>query len=345
MNLLNIRQVLERLCGCAAPSGYETPAVEAARELLEPLVDEVSVDRMNNLLGVRRCGQPGAKKLLLDAHLDEIGLMVTGAEEGFLRFCSVGGVDPRMLPDREVLILSDPPIPGVVVCQPPHLQAAGDQDKAIPISDLWIDAGLTQAQAEALVGVPMVFREGCAPLGEGQVCGKSLDDRSCFAVLLRALELLKDKALDVDLYVMGSAREEVSGVGATVGTWAIAPDCCVAVDVTHGSTPDAPADKTFPLGKGPAVGVGPNMTRWMTRRMLDKAAERSIPVQREIMAGHTGTNGWEMQISREGVATAVLSLPLKYMHTPVEVVSLADLEQTARLLAAFVEDLGKEWPL
>ena len=345
MNLLNIRQVLERLCGCAAPSGYETPAVEAARELLEPLVDEVSVDRMNNLLGVRRCGQPGAKKLLLDAHLDEIGLMVTGAEEGFLRFCSVGGVDPRMLPDREVLILADPPVPGVVVCQPPHLQAAGDQDKSIPISDLWIDAGLTQAQAEALVGVPMVFREGCAPLGEGQVCGKSLDDRSCFAVLLRALELLKDKKLDVDLYVMGSAREEVSGVGATVGTWAVAPDCCVAVDVTHGSTPDAPADKTFPLGKGPAVGVGPNMTRWMTRRMLDKAAERSIPVQREIMAGHTGTNGWEMQISREGVATAVLSLPLKYMHTPVEAVSLADLEQTARLLAAFVEDLGKEWPL
>ena len=208
MNVLNIRQVLETLCGCAAPSGYESPAAEAARELLGPLVDEVSVDRMNNLLGVRRCGQPGAKKLLLDAHLDEIGLMVTGAEEGFLRFCSVGGVDPRMLPDREVLILSDPPIPGVVVCQPPHLQAAGDQDKAIPISDLWIDAGLTQAQAEALVGVPMVFREGCAPLGEGQVCGKSLDDRSCFAVLLRALELLKDKALDVDLYVMGRQLPE-----------------------------------------------------------------------------------------------------------------------------------------
>ena len=345
MNLLIIRQVGERRGGCGGPSGCERPAVAAARELLGPRVDEVSVDRMNNLLGVRRCGQPGAKKLLLDAHLDEIGLMVTGAEEGFLRFCSVGGVDPRMLPDREVLILSDPPIPGVVVCQPPHLQAAGDQDKAIPISDLWIDAGLTQAQAEALVGVPMVFREGCAPLGEGQVCGKSLDDRSCFAVLLRALELLKDKKLDVDLYVMGSAREEVSGVGATVGTWAVAPDCCVAVDVTHGSTPDAPADKTFPLGKGPAVGVGPNMTRWMTRRMLDKAAARSIPVQREIMAGHTGTNGWEMQISREGVATAVLSLPLKYMHTPVEAVSLADLEQTARLLAAFVEDLGKEWPL
>ena len=343
--MLDMRETLERLCACAAPSGYEGEAARAAEELLRPLMDEVWTDRLGNVIGVRRCGRPEAPRLVLDAHLDEIGLMVTGAEEGFLRFCSVGGVDPRMLPDREVLILSDPPIPGVVVCQPPHLQAAGDQDKAIPISDLWIDAGLTQAQAEALVGVPMVFREGCAPLGEGQVCGKSLDDRSCFAVLLRALELLKDKELDVDLYVMGSAREEVSGVGATVGTWAVAPDCCVAVDVTHGSTPDAPADKTFPLGKGPAVGVGPNMTRWMTRRMLDKAAERSIPVQREIMAGHTGTNGWEMQISREGVATAVLSLPLKYMHTPVEVVSLADLEQTARLLAAFVEDLGKEWPL
>ena len=177
------------------------------------------------------------------------------------------------------------------------------------------------------------------------MCGKAMDDRSCFAALLWAMELLKDKDLDMDVYVMGSTREEVSGVGAIVGTWAVQPDCCIAVDVTHGRTPDGPADKTFVLGGGPAIGVGPNMARWMTQRLLDKAREREIPFQQEVMSGHTGTNGWEMQISREGVATAVLSLPLKYMHSPIEVLSLTDLKHTAALLAAFVENLGREGQL
>ena len=112
--------------------------------------------------------------------------------------------------------------------------------------------------------------------------------------------------------------------------------------MTHGKTPDGPADKAFAIGGGPAIGVGPNMTRWMTDRMLAKAKERQIPYQLEVMSGHTGTNGWEMQISREGVAASVLSLPLKYMHSPIEVLSLADMEQVAALLAAFTEGLGKE---
>ena len=339
---MDMRQVLETLCGCTAPSGFEGPAAEAAKALLAPLVDEVSIDRMGNLIGVRRCGIEGAKTILLDAHLDEIGLIVTGAEEGFLRFRTIGGVDPRMLPGREVTILAMPPIVGIVASPTPQ---QSDMDKAVPIQDLVIDAGLTQEQAEGLVGTPMVYRGACFPLGEDQVCGKAMDDRSCFAILLRCLELLKDKELDVDVYVMGSTREEVSGVGATVGTWAVQPNCCIAVDVTHGRTPDGPADKTFVLGGGPAIGVGPNMTRWMTQRLLDKAKEREIPFQQEVMSGHTGTNGWEMQISREGVATAVLSLPLKYMHSPIEVLSLTDLEHTAALLVAFIEELGKEGPL
>ena len=302
---MDMRQALERLCACTAPSGFEAPAAAVAAELLRPLVDEVSVDRMGNVLGVRRCGKEGAPRLLLDAHLDEIGLLVTGVEDGFLRFRSIGGVDPRML---------------------------------------FVDVGLSQTEAERAVpvGTPMVYRGGCFALGEDQMYGKSMDDRSCFVTLLRAAELLRDRELDVDLYLLGSTREEVSGAGATVGTWAVQPDFCVAVDVTHGKTPDGPADKAFAIGGGPAIGVGPNMTRWMTNRMLAKAKERQIPYQLEVMSGHTGTNGWEMQISREGVATSVLSLPLKYMHSPIEVLSLADMEQVAALLAAFTEGLGKE---
>ena len=334
-----MRQALERLCTCTAPSGFESPAAAVAAELLRPLVDEVSIDRMGNVLGVRRSKTPGAPKLLLDAHLDEIGLIVTGVEDGFLRFRSIGGVDPRMLPGRELVVLTDPPLRGLVACP-----AGGDEDKSVPLNELYVDVGLSQEEAERAVpvGTPMVYRAGCFPLGEDQMCGKSMDDRACFVTLLRAAELLRDRELDVELHIMGSTREEVSGAGAVVGTWAVAPDFCVAVDVTHGKTPDGPADKTFALGGGPAIGVGPNMTRWMTERMIAKAREHGIPYQLEIMSGHTGTNGWEMQISREGVATSVLSLPLKYMHTPVETLSLADMEGVAQLLAAFVENLGKE---
>ena len=334
-----MRQALERLCTCTAPSGFEGPAAAVAAELLRPLVDEVSIDRMGNVLGVRRSKTPGAPKLLLDAHLDEIGLIVTGVEDGFLRFRSIGGVDPRMLPGRELVVLTDPPLRGLVACP-----AGGDENKSVPLNELYVDVGLSQEEAERAVpvGTPMVYRAGCFPLGEEQMCGKSMDDRACFVTLLRAAELLRDRELDVELHIMGSTREEVSGAGAVVGTWAVAPDFCVAVDVTHGKTPDGPADKTFALGGGPAIGVGPNMTRWMTERMIAKAREHGIPYQLEIMSGHTGTNGWEMQISREGVATSVLSLPLKYMHTPVETLSLADMEGVAQLLAAFAENLGKE---
>jgi endoglucanase len=344
MEYAHLRELLSALCPLPGPSGFESPVTARAAQLLHPLVDEVQIDRMGNLLGIRRCGVPGAKRLLLDAHLDEIGLIILGAEEGFLRFRAIGGVDPRMLPDREVTILTDPPLFGVVACLPPHVQKAGDADRSVPIPDLFIDTGLSQEEAARRIpaGTPCVFREGCFPLGERQMCGKSMDDRACFVTLLRAAELLKDKKLDVDLYILGSSREEVAYGGAASAVWANALDCCVAVDVTHGKTPDSPKGRVFDLGGGPTVGVGPNMTRWMTQRLLDKAKAAEIPVQYEVMEGSSGTNGWDMQIAREGVATAVLSLPLKYMHTPVETLDLQDMEAVAALLAAFVEGIGEE---
>ena len=341
---MDMRNALERLCSQCAPSGFERPAAEVAAELLRPFVDEVSIDRMGNVIGVRRCGREDASRLLLDAGDFEHVLIIDAIEDGFLRFRSIGGVDPRMLPDRELTILTEPPMFGVVACLPPHVLKKADSDKALSMDKLFIDIGMSQEEAEKAVpvGTPVVYRGSCFPLGEGQMCGKSMDDRACFVTLLRAAELLKDKELDVDLYIMGSTREEVSGAGAKAGTFAIDPDYCVAVDVTHGRTPDGPKDRSCELFGGPAIGIGPNMTGWMTRRMKAKAKENQIPWQPEVMAGHTGTNGWHMQISREGVATSVISLPLKYMHTPIEVLALEDMESVARLLAAFTEGLGEE---
>ena len=338
--------ILSRLCGLGAPSGFEGPASRAAAELLRPLADEVTVDRMGSVLALRRCGREGAKRLLLDAHLDEIGFVVTGHEEGYLKFAPLGGVDPRMLPDRELTVLTDPPLAGVVACLPPHVQTREDMDKSIPIRELCLDVGLSQEEAERRVpvGTPAVFRGGCFPLGQELICGKSLDDRSCFAILLDALERLKGEKLDVDVYVLGSTQEETHSTGAITAAYGIVPELCVAVDVTHGDSPDGDKGKTFPLGGGPVIGVGPNCTRWMSRRLQRKAEEAGMDCQIEVMAGHSGTNGWPLQVSREGVATAVLSLPLRYMHTPIETVSREDMENTAALLADFIRGLGEEAP-
>lgn len=340
---MNYEQILGRLCALSGPSGFEEPVAKAAAELLRPMVDEVYATRLGSVVGVRRCGRENAPRLLLDAHLDEIGFIVTGCDEGFLRFAPLGGVDPRMLPDREAVLLTRPPVYGVVACLPPHVQTADDMDKSLPIKDLHIDVGLSREEAERRIpiGAPATYRGGCTPLGEDYLCGKALDDRAGFAVLLDVLEQLKDKQLNVDLYVLGSTQEETHSTGAITAAYEIAPQICVAVDVTHGDSPDASKNETFPLGKGPVIGVGPNCARSLSGRLKELAGELDVPFQIEVMSGSSGTNAWPVQISREGVATAVLSIPERYMHTPVEVVSKEDLEDTARLLAAFVESQGE----
>jgi endoglucanase len=337
-------ETMEKLSGVHGPAGFEGAVARTAMELLEPLVDEVHLDRLGNVVGVKACGREGAYKLLLDAHLDEVGFIVMGHEEGFLRFASLGGVDARILPDRELTILTDPPLFGVVATKPPHVMAEGESDKTIALSDLRIDVGFSQEEATRRipVGNPAVFREGCYALGADRIAGKALDDRSCFAVLLETLRMLQKSALDVDVYVLGSCREEINSAGATVGTYGIHPELAVAVDVTFGRSIDSPDEKTFPLGSGPVIGIGPNMAGWMTERLVKKAEELELPYQMEVMSGSSGTNGWEIQVSREGVATAILSLPLNYMHMPLEVIHQSDVENCSKLLAAFIENLGEE---
>ena len=242
--------------------------------------------------------------------------------------------------------MTQPPMLGVVACLPPHIQSGSDMDKSIPVSESYIDVGLSQEEAEKRIpiGTPITFRGSCFPLGEDLLCGKAMDDRACFAILLDVMERLQGKDLHVDVYVLGSTQEETSSAGAVTAAYGVAPEMCVAVDVTHGATPDAKKEETFPLGDGPVVGVGPNCVRWMSDRFTAIAEKLEIPSQIEVMSGHSGTNAWPLQISREGIATAVLSLPLRYMHTPLEVCSRKDLEETAKLLAAFVEDLREgDW--
>ena len=342
---MDLKEKIFALAEASGPSGFEGGARAAAEELLRPFVDELRTDGMGNLIALRRAGRPGAPTVMLDAHLDEIGLIVTGHEKGFLRFASLGGVDARMLPALELTVLApEGPLPGVIDVLPPHVLSPKDQEKPLAEDKLFIDVGLSQEEAQRRVppGTPAVFAAPCGMLGEHRLCGKALDDRSCAAIVIQVMEQLRDEPLEVNVAVLLAAQEEVGCRGAVTGAYAVDPEAAIAVDVTHGSTPDAPAHKTFPLNGGAAIGVGPNMTRRISDRLAGLAREREIPFSLEAMGGHSGTDAWAIQTSREGVATGVVSLPLKHMHTPVEVMDLRDAQALVRLLCAWVETYGKE---
>ena len=333
---MDTASILIDLCKMAGPSGFEGAVAARVKELLAPYIDETWIDVMGNVIGVRRCGKDGARKLLLDAHIDEIGLIVTGVEEGFLRFARLGGLDARVLPASGVEILTDPPRFGVIGTLPPHVLKKEDTDKVIKIEDLFIDVGLKQEEAAADIplGTPGVLACGARRFGENCICGKAIDDRAGFVAILRAVELLKDTSLDVDLYVMASVQEEVGVRGAAPGVFAIAPDWCVVVDVGHAKTPDSkPFESKEELGGGVAISRGPNMNADLTETTIKLAKENEIAYQINVIpTGSSGTNARAIQVSREGVATALFGIPLKYMHGPQEIVSLDDIENTAKLM-------------
>lgn len=335
---MRVEEYTRQLCRESGPSGFESAAVDRAEELMRPLVDEVRRDVLGNLFGLRRCGQPDAKHLLLDAHIDEVGFIVTEITEGFLKFAAIGGVDVRMLPGREVTVMCSEPLYGVIDCLPPHVLTAEQREQAVQLKDLYIDLGLSQKEAEERVpiGTPGVFRGDMVRLMGDNISGKALDDRLCAAVLLSTLEELKGEELPWDLTVMLSTQEEVGCRGAKPGIWSADPDWCIAVDVTFARTPDCSEPGTFPAGKGCTIGVGPNATRSITQALMDTAAAREIPYSVEVLPGNSGTNGWTMQVSRQGVATAIVSVPIKYMHSPVETVRLCDAEAAVRLLSEFI---------
>lgn len=338
---MTLLELTKELCAMAGPSGFEKPVCDWIAEYIRPFAHEVKTDVMGNLIAIHRCGKPGAKTVLMDAHMDEIGFIVTSVENGFLRFASIGGVDPRMLPAREVRVLSDPPLFGVIDTMPPHVLSDEDMSKSIDADKLCIDIGMTQENAmkAAPPGTPVVYASGCEELGSDQLCGKAMDDRSCAAIILKAFEDLSSRALNVDLVCMVSTQEEVGLRGAAVGAWNMAPDYAIVVDVTHAKTPDA-KEVLIEAGKGAAIGIGPNMNGAMTRALFALAEEREIPHQTEVCpGGHSGTNAAAIQVSRQGVATVLLSLPLKYMHTPLETARQEDLESIRRLIVAYVASM------
>ena len=342
---METRDYLHMLCESQGPSGFERGVAEIAAKAIKPFVDEVRIDTLGNLIATKKSKKKNAKKMLIAAHLDEIGLIVTGHEDGFLCFGQIGGVDQRMLPGRDLVIMTKEPMLGVVTALPPHVLKEEDMEKAIPMEDLRIDVGLSQKEAEKKIpiGTPIAFRTEGFNLGDDYYVSKTLDDRACFVSLIKAAELLKGKNLPWDVVFVGSTCEETGGAGAAVANFKEAPIACAAIDVTHGTTPDMQEEaQGFKLGEGPSLSVGPNISRIVGEQMEKVAKENGIPYHIEVQPGRTGTDAWAMQITGEGVATGLIGLPLRYMHTPVETVSIKDIEYCARLVALYAENPGEE---
>lgn len=336
---MELKKLICELSSLTGPSGFEDTVAKRVSELLEPYVDEIKTDALGNLIAIRRCGTPGAKTLMLDAHMDEIGFIVTGYDKGFLRFSSIGGVDPRMLPAREVRILTAPePLYGVIDTLPPHVLDSDDMDKTIDAKKLCIDVGLSQAEAEAQIplGTPVVFAAGCSELGADVLCGKSMDDRACIATIIKAMEILSGYKLGVDLVCLIAVQEEVGLRGAITGAFSVQPDLAITLDVTHAWTPDAKKSETAKFGAGAAIALGPNMNRELSQDIIRAAKEKDLSYQLEVISGASGTNAWAIQVSRSGVATALISIPIKYMHTPVETLSLFDARSAVDILVAYI---------
>ena len=329
-------------------SGFEYRIADKAAQMFKPYADEVYTDTLGNVIAVKKCGINDAKRVMIEAHMDEIGLIVTSIDEkGFLKFANVGGVDQRILPSLEVTVHGKMDILGVIGAKPPHLQTAGESKKSTPISDMAVDIGMSREEAMDIVSVgdSITIAQSVGELLDGQYSGKSMDDRASVAVILNVLKNLSKFKLDVDVYAVAAVCEEVGSRGAKTAAYAIKPDIAVAIDVCHGITPDN-SYNAFENGSGAIISMGPNLHPNLTKRLIDTAKRHNIKTDIDVDGGNTGTDAWEIQISRSGVPTALLSIPLKYMHTSVETMALSDAEAVCDLLTFFIQELDgrmEEW--
>lgn len=336
-----MEKLIKELSDLRGLSGCEYRLTDVIKEKFQPYADDVYTDRLGNVIAVVRCGKPNARKVMIEAHCDEIGLMVSDIDEnGFITFVNIGGVDPRILPALEVVVHGKRDLLGVIGAKPPHLQLPDEAKKSAAIKDMAIDVGMSREEVCEIVSVgdSITIAQSVGKLGKGQFSGKTLDDRAGVAAVISVLKALKKIKIEVDVYAVAAVQEEVGCRGAKTATYAIEPDIAVAIDVCHGITPDN-SYNAFKLGSGAVLSAGPNIHQRLLDRILDTAKKYNIKTELDVCGGNTGTDGWVMQVSRCGVPTAVVSIPLKYMHTSVETLALSDVDAVASLLTFFIQDI------
>lgn len=338
-----IKEILWDVCGVPGASGQEQAAWDAVQDVFARVCPRAEVQAAPlGSLAAFLGDKTAPVQLLFDAHLDQIGMVVTGvSKEGFLHIAPCGGVDRRMLPGSPVDVYGKEVRTGIVCCQPPHL-ADGKADQVQPVEEMYVDLGLSEEQAKQLVspGDAILLRAKPQELLGNRVTAAGLDNRAGVSVLLRCAQLLADAALSCGVTFLFSTREEIGGQGARTSTYAVRPTHAVVVDVSFASQPGVPETKCGKMGGGVMIGCAPSLDKAVTKQLISLAGENGLAYQQEVMGGLTGTNADVISISRAGVATGLLSIPLRNMHTTAEIIDLQDAEQTAQLLAAFARAKG-----
>lgn len=322
-----------KLANTLGVSGNENDIAKVASEMLSEYMP-VEIDRLGNVIG-RLKGD--GKHILLDAHMDQIGFIVRGInDKGFVLFDKCGGLDARTLIGSEVEIFGKEKLFGVVCSTPPHL--ADDSKKLPDIRKMAIDVGLNKEEAEKLISPGdrgILKNKPCRLLGDN-ISSTALDNRAGMAVLIKTVEYLKEKNCNPNLTVMFSTQEEVGRRGARTGAFVSQADEAIVVDVSFGVAPGVAKDLGGELGKGPMIGFAAILDREMSKALVKIAEENEINYQSEVMSRSTGTNADFVSISAQGIKTALVSVPLRSMHTVVEVVNTKDVEAAARLIGEYI---------
>lgn len=332
---MDIKAALKALTDEIGVSGDEFSASAKAAELLSRYARDVSVDGFGNVTGFVKCGKPNAKTLLLDAHIDRVGLIVTRIDEkGFLSVGACGSPDMKTYLAQSVTVHGKRAVRGVVSTLPPHVSK---DNKAPETGDISIDIGMTKAQAEDVISlgdrvtVNSRFRE----LRGGLISAPAIDDRSGVCAILEALDMLQGKPLNYDLAVCFSAQEETGERGARQTAFRIQPDEALVVDVSFGRTPDSGPKETAELGSGVMIGFSACLDKTMSNSLRELARRKNIPFTEEVMPSSTGTNADAVAVTGKGVKCCTVSFPIRYMHTSVETADPKDIMAAARLIAAY----------
>lgn len=339
---------LKELCTAPGLSGHERRIRDVIRAAWAPLADELHVDGLGSLWAIQHGAGPAPRpKLMLAAHMDAIGLMVTQLEGEFLRVIQVGGIDARVMPGQPVTVHGRADLPGVVAQPPAFLLPRANREGVVPVTELLVDIGLSaeQVAAQVRVGDVISLAQPARDLQGGLLAANRLDNRASVAAVTAALEELRARPRQWDVIAVATVQEEVTLGGAIAAAFALNPQLAIAIDVTHGSGPAVKefADKTYPLGGGPALGLGPNIHPKLHAALRETAERLELPYSIEAMPQHSGTDAFGIQVAREGIPTMVVSLPLRNMHTPVEIVALKDVQRVGRLLAEFISGLQPDF--
>ena len=334
---------LKTLISAPGLSAYEGPVSQLIEEAWRPLTDELSHSRLGNLYGLKRgSGEEPRPEILLAAHMDAIGLMVSGTIDGYLRLVAIGGLDARVLPGQLVTVHGRQDLPGVIVQPPAFLLPEEAQNGPVSLLYLLVDVGLQPEEVarQVRVGDVVSFAQSPLDLAGETLSGHSLDNRASVAAVTQCLEEIRSRAHAWDVWAVATVQEEENLGGAGTSAFEVHPDLAVAIDVTWARGPGTPDYKTFPMGKGPTLGWGPNIHPGLHKAFKELADRLEIPYNTEVMPRHSGTDAFAMQVAAEGIPTMVVSIPLRYMHTPVEVIALKDVIRAGHLLAEFIAQLS-----